>query len=115
MLNSDRYPLVDYDLDFPNNKISRVFDEAARFSTKYFEMDELVTNSNINPADYKTLFPLFVFDVSKQSERLKASVIDIQVKALFAAASANTEAFALVISDKLVTFQSNGQKMSVLY
>ena len=55
MLNSDRYPLVDYDLDFPNNKISRVFDEAARFSTKYFGTDELVTNSNINPADYKTI------------------------------------------------------------
>ena len=33
-------------------------------------MDELITRSNISPADYKTLYPLFVFDVSKQSEKL---------------------------------------------
>ena len=26
-------------------------------------MDSLISNSNINPADYKTLFPLFIFDV----------------------------------------------------
>jgi len=30
-------------------------------------MDELITRSNISPADYKTLYPLFVFDVSKPS------------------------------------------------
>ena len=34
---------------------------------------------------FKTLFPLFVFDISKQSERLKYSVTDIHVKATFTA------------------------------
>ena len=57
-----------------------------------------------------------VFNVSKQSERLKTSVVDIQVKATFnTAAPARTEAFAVVISDKFLNFQSDGQKMSVLY
>jgi len=44
---------------------------------------------------------MFVLDVTKQSEKLKNSVTDIQIKAQFSAnISANTEAFAIVISDK---------------
>jgi len=35
------------------------------------------------PADYKELFPIFVFDVSKQSGKLKNSVTDMQIKAQF--------------------------------
>ena len=50
---------------------------------KYFDMDELITRSNISPVDYKTLYPLFVFDVSKQPEKLKTSVVDVQVRAVF--------------------------------
>ena len=46
-------------------------------------MDELISRSNISPIDYKTLYPLFVFDVSKQSEKLKSSVVDVQVKTIF--------------------------------
>ena len=78
-------------------------------------MDELITQSNIFPSDFKDLFPIMVFDVSKQSERLK-SVVDIQIKASFnAAVPENTEAFAIVISDRMLNFQSDGQKMSVVY
>ena len=59
---------------------------------------------------------LMVFDVSKQSERMKSSVVDIQIKVIFnAAVAANTQAYAVLISDKLLKFQSDGQKMSVVY
>jgi hypothetical protein len=79
-------------------------------------MDQLITQSNITPSDFKDLFPIMVFDVSKQSERMKSSVVDIQIKASFnAAVPANTEAYAVVISDKMVNFQSDGAKMSVVY
>ena len=67
-------------------------------------MDELITRSNISPADYKTLY-LFVFDVSKQSEKLKSSVVDVQIRAIFKqAVPAGTQAYAVVMSDKLLTF-----------
>ena len=78
MLNSDRYPAVDYNLSFANQKFSRVYGDAALFGVKLFGMDELITHSNITPSDYKTLYPLFTFDVSKQKEELKSSVVDIQ-------------------------------------
>ena len=115
-LNSDRYPAVDYNLSFANQKISRVYGDAHLFEVKYFDMDELITQSNITPSDYKTLYPLFTFDVSKQQEKLKSSVVDIQIKANFTEnVLAKTRAFALVISDKMLSFQSDGNKMFVIY
>jgi len=86
------------------------------FGVKYFGLDELITRSNISPVDYKTLYPLFVFDVTKQSKKLKTSVVDLQIRAFFdAAVPAGTQAYAVVISYKLLTFQSDGNKMSVVY
>ena len=116
MLNSDRYPTVDYNLSFANQEFSRVYGDAALFRVKFFGMDELITQSNITPSDYKTLYSLFTFDVSKQKEKLKSSAVDVQIEANFTEnVPANTRAFALVFSDKMLSFQSDGNKMSVIY
>ena len=117
ILNSRRYPETDYDdTNFTQQKFSRVCGDAAAFQTKFYNVEELISSPNITPAYYKELFPMFVFDVSKQSEKLKNSVTDIQIKAQFSAnVAANTEAFAVVISDKSLIFQSDGQKMRVEY
>jgi len=116
MLNSTRYPAVDYNLSFTKQQFSRVYGDAAAFRTKFYNMDELVSNPNITPSDFKDLYPLFVFDVSKQSERLKTSVMDIQIKTKFSQnVPDGTEAFAMVISDKMLSFQSDGNKFSVIY
>jgi len=78
------------------------------FGVRYFGMDELITQSNISPIDYKSLYPLFVFDVSKQSH--------VQIRAVFnQAVLARTQGYAIVIFDKLLTFQSDGTKMAVVY
>ena len=90
--------------------------DAALFGVKFFGMDEFITQSNITPSDYKTLYPLFTFDVTKQKEKLKSSVVDIKIKANFIEnVPANTRAFALAISDKMLSFQSDGNKMSMIY
>ena len=104
-LNSDRYPAVDYNLSFSNQKFSRVYVVAALFGVKFFSMNEFITQSNIASSDYKTFYSLFTFDVSKQKEKLKSSVVDIQIKAIFTEnVPANTRAFALVISDRMLSF-----------
>ena len=116
MLNSTRYPEVDYQISFPGQQFSRAYADAALFRSKFFNMGELVSNPNIAPTDYKNLYPLFVFDVSKQSERLKYSVTDIQIKAFFDNnVNAATEAYAVIISDRLINFQSDGNKFSVVF
>ena len=116
MLNSIRYPTTDYNISFLAQKFSRVYGDAADFRSKFFNMDELVSNPDITPSDYKTLFPLFLFDVSKKSEKLKYSTTDIQIKMHFSAnVPGNTQAYAVIISDRLINFQSDGNKFSVVY
>ena len=57
-----------------------------------------------------------MFDVSKQSERLTEGVVDLTVMMEFSVAvPANTRAYALVISDIMLKFKSDGSKMSVLF
>jgi len=117
LLNSRQYPEIDYDdKNFTQQKFSRVYEDATAFRTRFYNVEELIFSPYITPADYKELFPMFVFDLTKQSEKLKNSVTDIQIKAQFSAnVAANTEAFAIVISDKSLIFQSDGQKMHVEY
>jgi len=117
MLNSRRYPEIDYvDTNFTQQKFSRVYGDAAAFRSKFYNVEELISSANITPADYNELFPMFVFDISKQREKLKNSVTDIQIKAQVTAnVAANTEAFPVVIIDKSLIFQSDGQKMRVEY
>ena len=78
-LNSEKYPRVDYKISFPRFQFSRVYGDAASFRSKFFNMNELISNPNFTPTEYKELYPLFVFDVSKQSERLQYSMTDIQI------------------------------------
>ena len=116
MLNSMRYPAVDYNISFNKQQFSRVYGDAADFRSKFFNMDELVSSPNINPSDYRTLYPLFLFDVSKQSEKLKYSTTDIQVNMHFSVGIPNnTQAYAVIISDRLINFQSDGNKFSVVF
>ena len=112
-LNAKRYPDIDYNNNFRTNQYSRIYGDAVSFRKKFYNMDELVSNPNIDPIDYRRLFPLYLFDVSKQSEKLKTSVSDIHIKAFFGAnPGANTMAYAVIISDRLFHFVSDGSKIT---
>ena len=115
ILNSTRYPTADYNITFVGQKFSRVYGDLTEFRAKFFNMDELVSNPNIDPVEFRALYPLFLFDVSKQSEKLKYSTTDIQVKMYFSIAlAAVTQVYAVIISDRLINFQSDGNKFSVV-
>ena len=116
MLNSTRYPATDYNINFGTQQFSRVYGDVADFRSKFFNMDELISNPNINPSDYRTLYSLFLFDVSKQSEKLKYSTTDIQVKIFFRGdVPNNVQVYGVIISDRLINFQSDGNKFSVVF
>ena len=112
-LNAKRYPDTDYDINFEENRFCRIYGDSSSFRKKFYNMDELVSNHNINPVDYKNLYPIFVFDVTKQSEKLKTAVSDIHVKMRFNAnVPADTMAYAVIISDRLFHFVSDGSKIT---
>ena len=113
-LNAKRYPDTDYQNSFTTNQYSRIYGDAATFRKKFYNMDELISNPGIDPIDYKKLYPLFVFDVTKQSEKLKTSVSDIHIKASFNDNNPpdNTIVYAVIISDRLFHFVSDGSKIT---
>ena len=115
-LNSERYPAVDYNLDFNNKKYSRAFRDAAKFGNRLYGVSDIIAQPNLTALNYRYICSIFVFDVSNQAERLKSTVLDVQIKATFNAnVPAGTIAYAVVISDKLLRIKSDGSRMNIVY
>ena len=65
---------------------------------------------------YKSLYPVIMSDVSKQSKRLKSAFTDITLDVHFKAAPTATFLnHAVMISHPKLRFKSNGDQMNVLY
>ena len=116
LLNNTRYPAIDLNIDFKKNMYENVYKNLADFPRKYYGIDALVSNINVDPVSFKDLYPIFVFDLTKQSERLQQGVVDITVEMMFHSnIKEKTIAYALLISDRKLKFQSDGKKMNVIF
>ena len=116
MLNHYRYPSVDMPTDFAKEQFVGVYKSFYDFASRYYGIDNLYAGSAVNTIAFKSLYPIHVFDVSKQSERLTEGVVDLTVRMEFSVAvPANTQAYAIVISDRMLKFKSDGSKMSGLF
>jgi hypothetical protein len=115
LLNNDRYPLNDFETNFGANQIDHVYTDFISFRKKFYGIDPIISPTAVDPLDYRTIFPIFCFDVSRQNERLKSGVTDITLHCKFGGTvGANTTAHALIISDRRLKFKSDGEKLSVL-
>ena len=115
-LNSTEYPGTDFNGNFQTNNFAGFYERMMHFTRQYYGVDRMVSSSGVDALDYKNLFTLFYFDVTRQSERLNQSVVDIAVQMTFAQNVANaTKAYALIISDRVVKFKSDGKKMSTIF
>ena len=116
LLNNVRYPAIDFNASFTKNQYENFYKDFAEFSRKYYGIDWLVTSTAVDSISYKAHHPIFIFDVSKQSERLQQGVVDIAIEMFFAAnVTPATVAFALLISDRKLKFKSDGKKMTVIH
>ena len=114
-LNSERYPMLDIKTNFARNEYIKLYDMFDDFKRDYYGIDSLVGGTQVNVAAYKSLFPIIVFDVRKQNEKIKVGVMDIQVKFEFGGVvPANTTAYAVIISDRFYNLASDGKNMSVV-
>ena len=116
VLNSINYPPLDANAKFAKYQFTQFYKYMTEFTRDCYGIDPLVSGSAIHPLAYKELTPLLVFNVSKQSERLNHGVVDITVEMQFSEnVAANTKAYAVVISNRRLKLQSDGEKMNVLY
>ena len=113
-LNHSRYSSVDMATDFYKDQYAGVYKSFYDFASSYYGIYNLLAGSSVNPI--AVVYPIHVFDVSKQSGRLTEGVVDVTVRMEFSAnVPASTQAYALVISDRMLRFKSVGSKMSVLF
>jgi len=111
-LNSERYPKDNLQLDYLNNIYTRSY----KMLCEYFNNVLGKECCPIKISEYKNVYPLLVFDVSKQSERLKNTVIDIKIQLTFRKnIGKDVIAYALILSDRIIKLQSDGEKMNVVY
>ena len=111
-LNGNSYPSLEYNTDFKKQRIGTLYNALSNFLPNYYGITQ--SQSNISPMDFISLYPLHVINISKQPERLKYGVMDMNLRATFATAPEGAIAYALIISDRIVTFQSDGRKMNVV-
>ena len=115
VLNSTRYPAIDFQSNFTKNEFNQHFKNMAEFRRKFYGLDQLVSSIGVDPITFKELFTVYVFDVSRQSERIQGGVVDITVEMTFGTEIPdNTTAYAVLFSDRKMRFQSDGKKMSVI-
>ncbi|XP_065642098.1 uncharacterized protein LOC136073798 [Hydra vulgaris] len=114
--NEERYPATNYNLSFPNMKISRAYKNASNFAGDYYNMPDLISLCGITPSDYRDLYPIMYFNVSKQSEKMKNNNANIKIQAEFnTPVPAGTLIYALIISDRIGKLTSNGNKFMFEY
>ena len=116
VLNDTTYPACDVIADFKKHRYVMYYKMFTEFARDYYGVDPLTVSNFVDIITYKEEFPVFYFDVSKQSERVSQSVVDIKIRMRFAEnVGVNVVAYALVISDRQLKFQSDGKKMNVIY
>ena len=116
LLNNDRYPLNDFETNFKKNHFDHLYNDFIGFRKKFYGIDPLVSPGVVGALEYKEKYPIFCFDVSKQSERLKSGVTDITLHCRFDNnVPKNTVAHVLIISDRKLKFKSDGEKLSVIF
>ena len=115
VLNDTKYPARDVIADFAKHQYIEYYRMFSNFSQDFYGIDQLTSRTFMDPLTYKTLFPIFYFDISKQSERFNESVVDVTVRMRFGGTGLpkHVVAHALIISDRRMMFQSDGKKMNI--
>lgn len=119
MVNEKQYPSIEYTTDFEEHQFSRLYMDTMNFKGKFFNVEstekEITSAPGMNPIEYKDLFPIFVVDVSKQTEKVKHTLSEVTIHAEFSSAvTANTRAFCTLISDKFIKLESDGNRLALV-
>ncbi len=110
-LNAVKIPQSDILINFDERQYNRVF----KMLSDYKGRDQDVnTGHQIDAESFRTHYPIYHFDLEKQSERLKDSISDIYVHARFTGTPANYRAYAVVQSDRTMLLSGDGSKMNIV-
>jgi hypothetical protein len=114
-LNSQNYPLTEVLTNFTLNQYAQWCKMLTDFKEDYYGFNSLIGGSQVNHATFKTLFPIFAFDLRKQADEVSSNTVNMTVQFYFHnAVPAGTMAYAAIISDRLFKLDSDGKQLSIL-
>ena len=116
-INSAEFPTIDVNSDFGSNQYGGWYKRFMDFKRSFYSVDKMVSCTAVDIKAYKDLYPLYVFDASYQVETQgNSSVLDISINMNFNnAINADTQAFALVISDRKLKIEVGGKRSVVVF
>lgn len=115
-VGSEKYPSEMYKLNISDNQFKIVHRDMSHFKAKYTGFPSDLVSCNVSATEWKNLFPIYIIDISKQSERLKTASPNVIVNMTFKQApAANTRIFAITISDRKLKMKSNGNSFKLVY
>src|SRR6478609_5951332 len=114
-LNSVNYPAEDLVINFPTNDYAVLYEMFDNFKKEYYGFNSLVGGTQVNFASFKSLYPIIVFDVRHQNEKLAVGIMDMQLRFEFRnPVPANTTAYVTIISDRVYQLKSDGKNLVLI-
>jgi len=111
-LNGQRYPPNDITTNFATNDYVELYERFDDFKKEYYGFNSLIGGTQVSFPAFKSLFPIIVFDIRRQSERLKSEVVDIILQFFFReGVPANTRGYVTIISERICKFTSDGKNV----
>jgi hypothetical protein len=113
-LNSEFYPYYNANIDFSKRQVAFLYQMYANFQKTYYNRD--FTSPIINHGDFCRHYPLFVFDTSRQNDRIRDNAsVDVRLEIETSKAiPADTVCYCLVLHDKLVEYTPSTNIVHVL-
>lgn len=114
-LNTENYPNEDLTINFPTNNYTLLYEMFDNFKKEYYGFNSLVGGTQANFSAFRNLYPIIVFDVRHQNEKIAVGIIDMQLKFKFQnVVPANTMAYVTIISDRAYQLKSDGKNLVMI-
>ena len=107
-IGSEKYPDDGIECDYDRDKYDQAYSEIENFYLLKSETNLL--NPFINLHKFRTNFNFYVFDLSKQKDPIGSQPIRLEFKFNAAINVADYIAYALVLTPKLISISSDGQR-----
>ena len=107
-IGSEKYPDDGIECDYDRDKYDQAYSEIENFYHLHSETNLL--NPFIDLNKFRTNYNFYVFDLSKQRDIIASQSIRLEFKFNAAIDVANFVAYALVLTSKLISISSDGQR-----
>lgn len=116
-INGTNYQLMDYNNNFNENRIGRWYNEYKKFRTSY--ANDFSENDMVSYEDFKNIYRLYVFDISKQSECFNIGIANVRLDFHFNTTvpdvtNGQVDLYCVSFFDRIWKLKSDGTKQYVI-